>query len=51
LIEVPNALEVKKRLLEQSINVRSFTSGPLKNCLRITIGSRQENDCLLKNII
>jgi len=51
LIEVPNALEIKKRLLAQSINVRSFTTGPLKNCLRITIGSRQENNCLLKNII
>jgi len=51
LIEVSNALEIKQRLLSQSINVRSFTSGPLKNCLRITIGSRQENDCLLKNII
>jgi len=50
LIKVKNALEIKKRLLEQSINVRSFTSGPLINCLRITIGSRQENDCLLKNI-
>jgi len=51
LIEVANAPEVKKRLLDGSINVRSFTSGPLKNCLRITIGSREENDCLLKNII
>ena len=51
LIQVKNAQEIKKRLLEQSINVRCFTSGPLKNCLRITIGSREENDCLLKNII
>lgn len=51
LVEVPNAIEVKKRLIEESINVRSFTTGPLKNCLRITIGSRQENDSLLKNLI
>ncbi len=51
LVEVPNAIEVKERLLEESINVRSFTSGPLKNCLRITIGSREENDSLLKNLI
>jgi len=50
LIEAPNAQEIKKRLLEQSINVRSFNSGRLQNCLRITIGSREENDCLLNNI-
>ena len=51
LIEIPNALEIKALLLKQSINVRSFTSGKLVNCLRITIGSREENDFLLKNII
>ncbi|MBW9171928.1 histidinol-phosphate transaminase [Clostridium estertheticum] len=51
LVEVPNALELKAKLLKQSINVRSFTSGKLVNCLRITIGSREENNCLLKNII
>ena len=51
LIEVPNALKIKAKLLKQSINVRSFTSGKLINCLRITIGSREENDCLLKNIL
>ncbi|MCB2355686.1 histidinol-phosphate transaminase [Clostridium estertheticum] len=51
LVEVPNALEIKEKLLKQSINVRCFTSGKLVNCLRITIGSREENNCLLKNII
>ena len=51
LVEVPNALETKAKLLNQSINVRCFTSGKLVNCLRITIGSREENNCLLKNII
>lgn len=50
LVQVENAQEIKKILLEQSVNVRSFTTGTLKNCLRITIGSREENDCLLKNI-
>ena len=50
LIQVKNAKKMKKQLLEQSINVRSFTTGVLENCLRITIGSREENDCLLKNI-
>lgn len=51
LIEVPNAHKSKALLLKQSINVRSFTSGKLVNCLRITIGSREENNCLLKNIL
>jgi len=51
LVEVPNALQIKAKLLKQSINVRCFTSGKLVNFLRITIGSREENDCLLKNII
>ncbi|MFT5873279.1 MAG: histidinol-phosphate aminotransferase [Clostridium sp.] len=50
LIEVPNAHKMKELLLEHSINVRSFTTGTLKNCLRITIGSREENEFLLKNI-
>jgi len=51
LIQIENAHEIKKTLLEKSINVRSFTADPLRNCLRITIGSRDENDCLLKNIM
>lgn len=50
LIQVKNAKEVKERLLEQSINVRCFTSTILENCLRITIGSREENDILLNTI-
>ncbi|WP_298842221.1 histidinol-phosphate transaminase [Clostridium sp.] len=51
LVEVSNALELREKLLKQSINVRCYTSGKLVNCLRITIGSREENNCLLKNII
>ena len=51
LVEVPNAKKTKERLIDQSINVRSFSTGKLENCLRITIGSREENNCLLKNII
>jgi len=50
LIKINNAQKMKERLLAQSINVRIFTSGALENCLRITIGSREENDCLLNNI-
>jgi histidinol-phosphate aminotransferase len=50
LIQVENAQKMKERLLEGGINVRSFTSTVLQNCLRITIGSREENKCLLSNI-
>ena len=50
LIEVANAKEMKRQLLKQSINVRSFSTGKLENCLRITIGSREENNSLLNSI-
>lgn len=51
LIEVENAQKMKERLLKAGINVRSFTATTLQNCLRITVGSREENDYLLKNIL
>lgn len=47
LIKPENAQNMKERLLDKSINVRSFTSGRLQNCLRITVGSRAENQYLL----
>jgi histidinol-phosphate aminotransferase len=50
LIQIKDAKKMKERLLEAGINVRSFTSHALQNCLRITIGSRAENNYLLKNI-
>ncbi|MCJ7688889.1 MAG: aminotransferase class I/II-fold pyridoxal phosphate-dependent enzyme, partial [Clostridiaceae bacterium] len=50
LIQVQDAQKIKEKLLELSINVRSYTSGRLKNCLRITVGSREENRKLLDNI-
>ncbi len=50
LIGVENVEIIKQRLLDSGINVRSFTSYTLKNCLRITIGSREENEYLLNNI-
>ncbi|MGV8982908.1 histidinol-phosphate transaminase [Clostridium sp.] len=50
LIKLENAQKKKERLLETGIKVRSFTSTALQNCLRITVGSREENDYLLKNI-
>lgn len=50
LIGVEDAKKMKERLLEAGINVRSFTSDTLQNCLRITIGSREENEYLLNRI-
>jgi histidinol-phosphate aminotransferase len=50
LIQFEDAQKIKEKLLEFSINVRSYTSGRLKNCLRITVGSREENQKLLDNI-
>ena len=50
LVQVYDAQMMKGRLLESGINVRSFTSHALQNCLRITIGSREENEYLLSCI-
>lgn len=50
LIEPENAKKMKEKLLEKSINVRGFDSGRLQNCLRITVGSREENLFLLTSI-
>ncbi|MCB2300972.1 histidinol-phosphate transaminase [Clostridium tagluense] len=50
LIGVENAQIMKQRLLDAGINIRSFTAITLQNCLRITIGSREENQYLLNNI-
>lgn len=47
LIQPKNAKKTKEKLLDCSINVRNFTSGRLKNCLRLTVGSREENQKLL----
>ncbi|MBK5241191.1 histidinol-phosphate transaminase [Clostridium sp.] len=50
LIQVEDAQKIKEKLLDLSINVRSYGSGRLENCLRITVGSREENRKLLDNI-
>ena len=41
---------MKEKLLAKGINVRCFTANTLQNCLRITIGNREENEYIL-NII
>lgn len=49
LMRVPRAAEVRRRLRdEHSVLVRDFSSAPgLGDCLRLTVGTREENDVLL----
>ena len=49
LVRVPNAATVRARLRDEySILVRDFSYAPgLSDCLRITVGTREENDALL----
>jgi len=48
LVKVPDAEKIHKQLMGEDILVRNFSNDPrLKNCLRITIGTRQDNDTLL----
>lgn len=44
LIRTPFACEVNKKLKEAGIYIRGFSSPALEDCLRVTIGSRLEND-------
>ena len=49
LVHVPGAAEVRRRLRdEHSILVRDFSAAPgLGDCLRLSVGTREENDALL----
>lgn len=49
LVRMPGASHVRARLRDEfSILVRDFSYAPgLENCLRITVGTRHENDALL----
>ena len=48
LIRLPNAKEVQKQLAENGIIIRDRSSQPkLNDCLRITVGTKEENDELL----
>ncbi len=45
LVRHPNAAELNRRFEERSIGVRNFGNNPrLENCMRITMGLREEND-------
>lgn len=49
LVHYEKAAELITHLEEQKIGVRSFQDAPgLQNCMRITIGTREENDFWLK---
>lgn len=50
LIKVGDGGFVYNKLLDKSIKVRKFESARLKNHLRITVGSRDENINLLKSL-
>ena len=48
LIRTPLAMKLDERLKEEGILVRIYgTTGPLANCLRITVGTEEENRQLL----
>ncbi len=49
LIEVPDSESIYNSLLEKDILVRSYTGHPiLNNCLRVTVGTEEENKLFLK---
>ncbi len=47
LLSYKKAKALNSELLEKGIKIRSFGGGRLKNCLRITIGSKAENKVLV----
>ena len=51
LIKVDNANRRYNQLLDKGIVVRDRSNEPLcKNCLRITIGTKNENNILIKTL-
>lgn len=51
LIQVPEAPRVHKELIEEGILVRYLGGGPgLENCLRITVGTKEENSFLIEKL-
>ncbi|MBZ0117912.1 MAG: histidinol-phosphate aminotransferase, partial [Sandaracinaceae bacterium] len=47
LIEIDGAAEVHAGLMAAGIHVRAFADPRLASCLRITVGTPEENDALL----
>ena len=51
LLKSAKAEKLNEYLAEQGIGVRSFGSAPrLENCLRISMGTREENDLWLGEV-
>lgn len=50
LIESSFKDELREKILECGISVRNFSSPRLKNCLRITVGNREENKAFMDSI-
>lgn len=51
LVRLPNAKEIQKQLAERGVVIRDRSSQPkLDNCLRITIGTKEENNALLEKL-
>jgi len=49
LFKIDNADRIYAGLIEKDILIRNFNSpGRLENCMRVTIGTQQENDAFLK---
>ncbi|NIP39435.1 MAG: histidinol-phosphate transaminase [Candidatus Dadabacteria bacterium] len=49
LFKINNADRIYRDLIEKDILIRNFNSpGRLENCMRVTIGTQQENDAFLK---
>lgn len=50
LIRVPDADQVFESLKRQGVLIRNFNSPALKNCLRVTVGTPDENRILLSTL-
>ena len=49
LVRIPQAHRIWEQLLKRGILVRDFSSAPsLENCLRITVGTEEENRALIE---
>ena len=49
LFKIYSADRIYAGLIEKDILIRNFNSpGRLENCMRVTIGTQQENDAFLK---
>jgi len=49
LLQIKNSKEVYKRLINEGILVRELSS-TIKNAIRVTVGTKDENDEFLKTL-